>query len=156
MDRLALLTATAGYAGHFPVAPGTVGSAVGLVLFYAIRFAGGGLVEAAAILAIFVAGVWAAGVAERVYGRQDPGAVVIDEVLGMLVTLAFLPVSLTGALVGFLVFRAMDVVKPWPARSLERLHGGLGVMADDAMAGIYSYIVVRLACWAAPAWMLAA
>jgi phosphatidylglycerophosphatase A len=156
MTRLALLTATAGYAGHFPVAPGTAGSAVGLLLFYLIRLAGGGVIEAIAIVAVFVAGVWAAGVAERVYGREDPGAVVIDEVLGMLVTLAFLPVSLTGALVGFFAFRVMDVVKPWPARSLERLHGGLGVMADDAMAAVYAYLVVRLACWAAPSWMIAA
>lgn len=156
MTRLALLIATAGYAGHFPMAPGTVGSAVGLVLFVLVRWAGGGWLEAAAIVALFAAGTWAAGVAEHHYGRRDPGAVVVDEVMGMLVTLAFLPVSWVGALVGFLAFRLTDIVKPWPARSMESLPGGVGVMADDAMAAVYAHLLVRAACWALPAWMVAA
>lgn len=154
MKRLALLIATAGYTGHFPFAPGTVGSAVGLLVFYLVRLTGSTLVEALAIAGTFAAGAWAAGVAEEHYGRRDPGAVVIDEVLGMLVTLAFVPVSWTGALVGFFAFRVMDVVKPWPARSMEDLPGGLGVMADDAMAAVYAYLVVRIASWWAPGWML--
>lgn len=156
MTRLALLIATAGYAGHFPMAPGTVGSAVGLVLFVLVRLAGGGWLEAAAIVGLFAAGTWAAGVAEHHYGRRDPGAVVVDEVMGMLVTLAFLPVSWVGALVGFFAFRLTDIVKPWPARSMESLPGGLGVMADDAMAAVYAHLLVRAACWALPAWMVAA
>lgn len=156
MTRLALLIATAGYAGHFPMAPGTVGSAVGLVLFYLVRLAGGGWLEAVAIVGLFAAGTWAAGVAEHHYGRRDPGAVVVDEVMGMLVTLAFLPVSWVGALVGFFAFRLTDIVKPWPARSMEALPGGLGVMADDAMAAVYAHLLVRAACWALPAWMVAA
>lgn len=154
MKPLALLIATAGYSGHFPMAPGTVGSAVGLLVFWLVRLAGGGWIEAAVIVGSFLAGAWAAGVAERHYGRSDPGAVVIDEVMGMLVTLAFLPVSWTGALVGFFAFRLTDIVKPWPARSLESLPGGWGVMADDAMAAVYAHLLVRAACWAWPAWMV--
>jgi phosphatidylglycerophosphatase A len=141
-QRIGLFLATCGYVGLVPVAPGTAGSAVGLVLFYATRRLGP-WAEIGAILAVFSLGVWAADVAERAYRRTDPGPVVIDEVLGVLITLCWLPVTGVGALVGFLVFRVLDVVKPWPAARLESLHGGLGVMADDAMAGVYSQLVMR-------------
>ena len=80
-------------------------------------------------MVVFVAGSWSGGVAERHFGATDPGAVVIDEVLGMLITLFLNPVGWTGALVGFLLFRVFDVIKPYPANRLERLHGGLGIMA---------------------------
>ena len=156
MKSLAIAIATAGYCGYVPVAPGTAGSVAGLLVFVLVRMAGGGWIEAAAIVVAFAAGTWAAGVAEPHFGRPDPGPVVVDEVMGMLVTLAFLPVSVTGALAGFLVFRVADIVKPWPARRFEQLPGGLGVMADDAMAAVYAHLVVRVACWAFPAWMVVA
>jgi phosphatidylglycerophosphatase A len=73
-------------------------------------------------------------------------------VVGMLITLALVPAGWAAALVGFLVFRAFDIVKPFPASRLERLHGGLGVMADDAMSGIYANLVVRGAIWLWPGW----
>ena len=101
-------------------------------------------IQAAAIVAMFVAGSWSASVAERHFGRTDPGQVVIDEVLGMLMTLFLNPVSWLGAIVGFLLFRIADVIKPFPANRLERLPGGLGVMADDAMAAIYANLVLRV------------
>ena len=88
------------------------------------------------------AGLWSAGVVERLLGK-DPGPVVIDEVLGMLVTLAFLDVNPIGAVVGFFLFRVLDVVKPFPAGRLEHLHGGAGIMLDDAMAGVYGNLVMR-------------
>ena len=75
----------------------------------------------------------------------------MDEVVGMLITLALLPVTVTGAVVGFLVFRVLDVVKPWPSGQFEKLHGGLGVMADDGMAAIYGNLVMRGLIWIAPA-----
>ena len=156
MTSLAIAIATAGYCGSVPVAPGTAGSVAGLLVFVLVRMAGGGWIEAAAIVVSVAAGTWAAGVAEHHFGRPDPGPVVVDEVMGMLVTLAFLPVSVTGALAGFLVFRVADIVKPWPARRFEQLPGGLGVMADDAMAAVYAHLVVRVACWAFPAWMVVA
>ena len=88
-------------------------------------------------------GIWSATVVERTLGK-DPGVVVIDEVLGMLVTLAFLDVNVVGAVVGFFLFRIFDVVKPFPAGRLEHLHGGYGIMLDDAMAGVYAHVVMRL------------
>ena len=80
--------------------------------------------------------------AEHHFGGIDPGPVVIDEVIGMLVTLAFVPVNLTGAIVAFVLFRLLDVVKPWPARRLEHLPGGFGVVLDDVMAGVYGNLVM--------------
>ncbi len=149
--RLGLFLATCGYVGYAPVAPGTFGSAAGLLLFYAVRSSGSVAVELAVILAVFVAGVWSANVAERELGMVDPGPVVIDEVVGMLITLAFLPVNGLGVLIGFLVFRVMDVIKPWPASRFEALHGGLGVMADDVMAAVYGNLVMRGLLFLAPA-----
>ena len=151
MRRLALLIATCGYVGFVPIAPGTAGSAAGVALFYLVRAAGFAWGEAAVILTVLAAGVWAATNAERQLGGTDPGPVVVDEVAGMLITLAWIPVTPLGALVGFLVFRILDVVKPWPARQLEGLHGGLGIMADDAMAGVYGQLVMRGLVLLAPA-----
>ena len=103
------------------------------------------------IVLLFVVGCWAGTVAERHYGRTDPGAVVVDEVIGMLLTLWLIPVTWKGALVGFLLFRVFDIVKPFPARQCERLHGGLGIMADDAVAGIYGNLALRLIILIVPA-----
>ena len=82
--------------------------------------------------------------AERHFGRTDPGQVVIDEVMGMLITLFLNPVGWKGAIVAFLFFRVADVIRPYPANRLERLHGGVGVMADDAMAAVYANLALRL------------
>jgi phosphatidylglycerophosphatase A len=140
--RLATLIATAGYVGFVPVAPGTFGSVVGLAVYAAVSATNSWLVEALVLAVILVVGIWAADHVEREMGK-DPGAVVVDEVAGMLVTLAFLDVSVSGALVGFFIFRALDVIKPPPARRLEDLHGGPGIMLDDVMAGIYSNVALR-------------
>ena len=153
--RLGLFIATCGYLGYVPVAPGTFGSAAGLVVFAALRWSGSPALELAVIILLFAVGVWSANAAERHFGGVDPAPVILDEVVGMLVTLAFLPVNITGAIVGFLLFRLFDVVKPWPANRLEALHGGLGVMADDAMAGVYGNVAMRLLVVALPAGWLA-
>lgn len=155
MNRLALAVSTFGYVGFFPVAPGTAGSAAALVLYALVRWVGAPAFELGAILIVFAAGVWAAGHSEPLLGGKDPGPVVIDEVLGMLVTLAFLPLSLTGVAAGFFLFRAFDVLKPYPARRLEDAPGGWGVMLDDAMAGAYGQLAMRLLVWLLPGWMVA-
>jgi phosphatidylglycerophosphatase A len=103
------------------------------------------------IVAIFIVGAWSGTLAEKHFGTTDPGAGVIDEVAGMLVTLYLLPVTWTIAIVGFFVFRVLDVFKPFPARQLESLHGGWGMMADDVMAAIYGNLILRAAIYAAPA-----
>jgi phosphatidylglycerophosphatase A len=155
LTNLGLFLATCGYVGHVPVAPGTAGSVVGVAVFYLLRALGGRLAEGVAIIVIFAVGVWAGNVAERHWQRTDPGPVVIDEVVGTLITLLWLPLTGVGVFVGFVVFRVLDVVKPWPAARFESLHGGLGVMADDAMAGVYAHLLMRLLIALVPAgWLV--
>jgi phosphatidylglycerophosphatase A len=143
MHRLGLFVATCGYLGYAPIAPGTFGSAAGLALFFAIRATGSVALELGTIVVLFAVGIWSGTVAEHHFGGIDPGPVVLDEVVGMLITLALLPVNVTGAIVGFLVFRLLDVVKPWPSARFEKLPGGLGVMADDGMAAVYGNLLMR-------------
>ena len=153
--RIGLFVATCGYLGYVPIAPGTFGSAVGLALFFAVRSTGSVAVELLAIAVLFAIGIWSGTEAEHHFGGIDPGPVVMDEVVGMLITLALLPVNVTGAIVGFLVFRLLDVVKPWPSGGFEKLPGGLGVMADDGMAAIYGNLVMRGLIALAPAgWLV--
>jgi phosphatidylglycerophosphatase A len=154
MNRVGLFIATCGYLGYVPVAPGTFGSAAGLAAFFLIRSTGSLTVEVAAIALLFAIGIWSGTIAEHYFGGVDPAPVVMDEVVGMLITLAFLPVSVTGAIVGFLVFRVLDVLKPWPSARFERLPGGLGVMADDGMAAIYGNVVMHGLMWVTPGWLV--
>ena len=145
MTRLAVFVATVAYCGLFPVAPGTAGSAG----------------RPADLCARLVDAVFRArdGTHRRAFcgrclgwhargaalpGGSDPGPVVIDEVVGMLITLAFIPVGWPAALTGFVLFRIFDIIKPYPAGKFERLHGGLGIMADDAMAAVYAISPLRL------------
>ena len=145
MNQLALLIATTLGVGYAPVAPGTFGSAAGLLLWAVMPRAASA--HALTIVALFVVGSWSGTVAERHFGRTDPGQVVIDEVMGMLITLFMNPVGWRGALLGFLLFRMADVLKPFPANRLEALPGGIGVMADDAMAAVYANVALRAARW---------
>jgi phosphatidylglycerophosphatase A len=153
MTRLAVFLASFGYVGYFPIAPGTAGSAAALALYALVRWSGSPLVEGVVLVAVALVGTWSASIAERQFGVTDPGQIVIDEVLGMLMTLAFVSLTWPGVVVGFFVFRALDIVKPFPANAAERLHGGLGVMADDAMSGVYGNIIVRVLLWLVPGWM---
>ena len=142
MRPVALAVATCLGVGYAPIAPGTFGSAAGLLLWWLLPHTA--VVQAFAVVITFAAGSWAGSVAERHFQSTDPGPVVIDEVMGMLVTLFAIPVGWTGALAGFFLFRASDIVKPYPANRLERLPGGIGVMADDFMAAVYANIALRL------------
>ena len=142
MKIVALAIATALGVGYAPVAPGTFGSAAGLLLWAVLPKSIA--VQAGAIGLLFAAGSWSGSVAERHFGKTDPGQVVADEVMGMLITLWLNPVGWAGALAGFLLFRLFDVIKPYPANRLEQLHGGVGVMADDAMAAVYANLALRL------------
>jgi phosphatidylglycerophosphatase A len=154
MNRVGLFIATCGYLGYVPVAPGTFGSAAGLAAFFLIRSTGSPTVEVLAIAVLFAIGIWSGTIAEHYFGGVDPAPIVMDEVVGMLITLAFLPVGVTGACVGFVVFRMLDVFKPWPSAQFERLPGGLGVMADDGMAAIYGNIVMHGLMWVTPGWLV--
>ncbi len=153
MRRIALFISTAGYAGLFPIAPGTAGSLVGVALHVVLSLAESPGRQATLIVIVGVVGVWAARVAEDHFGGVDPGPVVIDEVWGMLITLTAVDVGWSGIWAGFVLFRVFDVVKPYPSARLERLEGGVGIMADDAMAGVYANLGLRLLLWVAPGWM---
>ena len=145
VNRIALAISTTLGIGYVPFAPGTFGSAAGLVLWTFLPASP--IAQAAVIVLIFAVGSWSGSVAERHFQRTDPGQVVIDEVLGMLITLLLNPVGWAGATLGFLLFRAADIIKPYPANRLERLPGGIGIMADDAMAAVYANVALRVILW---------
>ena len=159
--RVALVLATVGGAGYAPIAPGTAGSAVGLPLFVLLA-ALGALGFLASVVLLLVGGIWAAGVAEQAFAHKDDGRIVIDEVVGQLLTLA--PLALIPGLwprsagwlliwlvTGFVVFRVLDIWKPGPVRRMEqRFAGGAGVMMDDVLAGLIGAVPLGLAAWIVP------
>jgi len=132
------------------VAPGTAGSVVGLALVVALRQTSLGSAELAVWLAVlaavvFAVGVWSAGKAEKAFGRIDPGQVVIDEVMGQIITFIATPrISKVGLIAGFILFRIFDIIKPFPARRCERFPGGWGIMLDDGVAGLYSLVAMMI------------
>jgi phosphatidylglycerophosphatase A len=143
---MALAVATGLGSGYSPLAPGTAGSTVGVLLFLPLA-SRPVAVQAAAVVLLFLIGVAAsADVAARL-GRKDPGIVVVDEIVGMWITLMGLPLVPVVAALGFVLFRLMDVVKPFPARQLESLPSGWGIMVDDVMAGVYAHLTLRAALW---------
>ena len=153
MGGVALAIATVGYSGFFPIAPGTLGSAVGILLWALARMMGAGpATEIATVVALLAVGAWSATVAEGRLGTTDPGPVVIDEVMGMWVTMVAAPFTWRVALAGFLLFRVFDIVKPPPARQLEKVHGGWGVMLDDLAAGVYAWVGLALLTRVLPTW----
>jgi phosphatidylglycerophosphatase A len=150
LSWIATVVATGFGSGFAPFAPGTAGSLVGLLLFWPLRdLPPGAFVLAAAVA--FLAGVAASAEVARRTGCEDPGLVVVDEIVGMWTSLAFLPLTPATAAAAFVLFRIMDVVKPYPARALEDLPGGWGIMTDDLMAGVYANLVLRLALVVFPA-----
>lgn len=146
--RAAVDLATLGPVGHVPAAPGTAGSLVGVALAATIEtlaplHAVVGL--AALAVVIYACGVWAAGRAERFYHATDPSAVVIDEVAGQIVVFLARPVAGWPVwLAGFVLFRILDVIKPFPAGRAERLPGGWGIMTDDVVAGAYGAVLLYI------------
>ncbi len=143
------LVATGFFAGYAPLAPGTAGSAVGALLYW-IAGLDRTLILAPLIFATLVIGAVAAGRVEKKYG-EDPPIVVIDEIVGMWVSLLALRKSLIIMAAAFLLFRLFDIIKPQPARAAESLKGGWGIMLDDVIAGIYANCAVRLLLALAPA-----
>lgn len=144
MDKLIVALATGLYSGKIPFAPGTWGSAFALIPWYFCR--GLSLVNYLIVLAvIFVVGFLTSGSAEKIFDRPDPGCIVIDEILGMFITLTLAPNHPVAWLLGFVLFRIFDVLKPFPVSWFDtHLHGGIGIMMDDVMAGIYALICLQL------------
>ena len=146
--RWAWLVATAGGIGTVPVAPGTAGSAVGLVAGIAAARVLSPPWYLTMVMGLFLLGVVAAQLTERTSGRRDPPYVVIDEVVGMLIALMALPLRGGVLISAFICFRALDILKPFPIRRLERQPGGWGVMLDDAAAGLVANLLIRGGLWA--------
>jgi len=145
MNAAARLIATVFEIGRFPFAPGTVASAAALPLAWLIsRSAGPYVLCGAAFLAAAI-GVWASDEYMRETGKNDPSECVIDELAGQWLACALAPLSLPGFALAFVLFRLFDITKPWPVSAAERLNGGLGVVADDMVAGLFAGLIVSAA-----------
>ena len=144
LDRLAWLVGTGFGSGLSPVAPGTAGSLAALAIYLLLPIPGDSLLLYLMILIGFPLGIWATGrlVTEE---EKDPGRAVWDEFIGLWVTCLLLPKTWPWMAAAFLVFRMLDIAKPWPARRSEALPGGLGIMADDLLVGIYGAVILNLA-----------
>lgn len=142
MSRLHYLLATGFYTGYSPIAPGTAGSLLILIISWfllPIHI----ILHIGLIIVILVLGVWTSSRVESDKGR-DPSIVVIDEIAGMLIALVACPVSIKMFVIAFIAFRAYDIVKPFPVGLAERLPSGWGIMADDVLAGIYALLTVQI------------
>jgi phosphatidylglycerophosphatase A len=145
VNYLALAIATCGV-GYLPLMPGTFGSLVGVGIFLLLSRTAVGLVIS--ILVVTIAGIWAGSRTEALAGRKDPGKIVVDEVAGQLISslplVFFRQWSIAAVIVSFVLFRFFDIVKPYPANRLQELEGGLGVMCDDLVAGVYAAVLVMI------------
>lgn len=130
------------YTGYVPLAPGTFGSIAALLLYSLPGFESPPILISMIIIFSFY-GIYVGGKFESVYGK-DPSQCTIDEMVGMWISLLFLPKTIFISLFAFVVWRIMDIIKPYPARQLEKLKGGLGIMLDDIVASIYSFLIVHL------------
>jgi len=135
--------ATLGFIGYLPVAPGTWGTAAGLIFIGLVPMSAGVLLTL--IIAGAIIGTIAAGIAERVIGEADSGHIIIDEFVGFFVAVAFIPRTYGYLAAAFLLFRFFDILKPFPIRNLERtIKGGAGIMADDILAGFLTNVVLQI------------
>jgi len=149
--RLRDLLATWFGSGRSPFAPGTAGTLGAVPLVLLLWWTGSWPLHLAVLLAVTGSGLWAAGDPVARFGRPDPGPIVIDEVAGFLVATLLVPPGAATLAASFFLFRALDVVKPWPANALERLPGAAGIIADDLAAGLYANLLLQaaLALWTA-------
>jgi len=143
-EKTIMFLATGGFVGNIPFAPGTFGSLVGLPFCFFLSLCG---ISFAAIftIAFIVLAIWVAQETEKLIKEKDPGCIVIDEIAGMMVALLGLPLDPFTLVAGFLIFRILDIFKPFPARMLERtIPGGAGVVLDDIAAGIWGNLILRI------------
>ncbi|MCH9693118.1 MAG: phosphatidylglycerophosphatase A [Gammaproteobacteria bacterium] len=133
--------------GLAPKAPGTVGSLPGILLFW-LTMDYGLYVQLTVAVVVILVGIWICGESARRIGVHDHGGIVWDEIAGMYLTLMVAPFSVVGWVLAFVLFRFMDIVKPWPIRDLDhRLKGGVGIMLDDLVAALYAAILLALYRW---------
>jgi len=141
-DAVILYLATGGKSGCFPVAPGTFGSLAALLPCWILSLFS--MSESVIFLLIFIIlAVWTAESAEKLLEQRDPACIVIDEFAGMMITMIGFPFMWKSALTGFLLFRILDIAKPFPIRHIENLSGGAGVVLDDMSAGIIAHLILK-------------
>lgn len=141
-DHLILFLAQGAYSGRTPFAPGTAGTLAAVLLYILLSVLTPVWYLLACILTIGIA-IWASQEAEKLLGKTDDGSIVIDEIAGFLVAMALVPPTWVLIAAGFLLFRAFDIIKPFPLRRLQDLHGGPGIVLDDIGAGIYTNLVLH-------------
>lgn len=138
---------TAFYSGYFPVAPGTVGTMIAMgiyILEYILFGSYSWVVNLLFVVVLIYPSIRLGDAGEEFFGEKDPPEVVLDEVMGYWISVLFYPFDWRIALMAFFIFRAMDILKPYPTRKLQKLRGGLGVMIDDYVAGIYTNILLLI------------
>ncbi len=143
MNYFVLLFATGFGVGFCPIVPGTMGTLVAIPLYYFLSPISSPLYELT-LTAFFFFSSWISGKAEDYWGKKDDRRIVIDEIMGFLITLLWIPKSALSILIGFFLFRIFDILKPPPIRRLEGVKGGFGVVLDDVLAGIYANIVLQI------------
>jgi phosphatidylglycerophosphatase A len=141
-DRLKLFFASGFLTGYFPIASGTVGSFLAILIYLFIPGFSEPYILVIFILIFLIIGIYTSDFAEKVYGF-DPPEVVIDEIVGMWITMLFVPKTFVLSAIGFLLFRVFDIIKPFPAKQSQQIKGGLGIMIDDLIAGFYSLIILH-------------
>ena len=142
MRRRAKLVASFLGLGYSPFMPGTIGSLGGLLVYFLVR--NSDRLYGFAILFLFFLGVMFAGEAERIFKQKDAGIIVIDEACGMMLALFLVPYSIYAVILGFFLFRIFDILKPPPAKQMERLTGSVGIMFDDIIAAIYTNVILQI------------
>jgi len=138
------LLASGFFSGHIPFAPGTMGTIAAIPLYLLLVGSLQGWWYAGAVVALTVVAVWISGLAEKIYGRKDPPQVVIDEIAGFMLTMTAVPPRAMYIVMGFILFRVFDILKPQPAAWInDRMRGGSGIVLDDIVAGLYANIILQ-------------
>ncbi len=142
INFLEKILGTGFYTGYIPFASGTFGSLAALLIYYIPGFENPLILLPAIFLFTFY-GIYAGNKLEKIYGK-DPSQCTIDEMVGMWISLLFLPKKIFISILAFVIWRVLDIIKPFPAKNLEKLNGGLGIMMDDIVSAVYSLIVLHL------------